>query len=342
MKAPAQVAALLLALGTTGPAIAQYSSDNRYDPNTTHSTEAIQDLQRLSPEQRVDTALALLTGRSDSGPKIATQILLAERAEYVVPKLVDAIDYNVQLQQPDTRRLAFIVLAAKQEWPNGRTYDLLADGLLDYRVEDVCKLAFVKAPAAQHSLAAAALANRLEHWYTDQGRVAAVALEILGGYQADAIAVSGMVERVFLTPSIQFAENREKAALALAQIGGLPMVVDKYRHMDTVQYKGALAGLAWLGQLSPSPYAKDSVRAQQARMILLDGLAVPSTGVVHTALKTLPAVYGESLYSRSGDVKTLNPEVKSGLISGSEKQTDPVLRNDLVLALRQLETSATD
>lgn len=329
----------LLALALAGPAQAQYSSDSRYDPNQAHSTEVIQNLKMMSPEQRVDTAMALLKGTWDSGPKIATQILLQERPEFVVPKLVDAIAYDMHLQDQDRRRHAFIVLAAKQEWPNPMTYDLLADGLLDFRVEDVCRLALENAPKAQRNQAAQSLAGRLDQWYQQHGPATGVALEVLGAYGSDAMPAAPMVEKIFLAPLDRWPENRTKAAKSLAQIGGLPMAVEKYKHMDTLQYIGAMDGLAWLGEQSPSPYASDSSRTRLARIVTLEALAVPSVGVVRGALAALPWVYGDALYLPSDTTRAVNPEVKTGLITGAEKQTDPMLRSVLVTALRQYEAS---
>lgn len=340
MKATVGLASGLVLLALACPTLAQYSSDFRYDPNRTHPSEVIQNLQMLSPEQRVDTAMSLFKGVSDSGPKIATQILLAQRPEYVVQKIVDAIAYDVLFQDKDRRRYAFIVLAAKQEWPNPMTYDLLSDGLLDMRVENVCRLGLEQAPAPQRPLATRALARRLEEWYLQHGPAAGVALEILGSYGKDAMVAAPMVERIFLSPSATWPQNRETAAVTLAQIGGLPMATDIFKHMDTVQYKGAMAGLAWLGTLTPSPYATDSARAGAARQLTLDALALPSAGVVNSALQTLPGVYGAAMFVAVDEQKALNPELKTALISAAEKQADPALRNVLVTALRQLEAAA--
>ena len=332
----------LLALGMAAPACAQYSSDSRYDPNRTHPTEVIRDLQMLSPERRVDTAMALLTGPSDSGPKIATQILLAERAEYVVPRIVDAISFDVQFEDPDKRRFAFIVLASKQEWPNPRTYELLADGLLDFRVDDVCRLAFEQAPPDRRGQAAATLGDRMERWYQQQGPATGAALGILGAYGKDGTSAFEMVKRIFLEPSQRFPDNRVTAGLTLAQIGGLHRAIELYTHMDSLQYVGALSGLAWLGGQSPSPYTVDPARARQAQAITVEALALPAQSVVRAALETLPLVYGDSLYVAEGTARVLHPNLKAGLIAGAEKQTDPLLRNVLVTSLRQYEASAAN
>ena len=344
MKTWLKRASIGLALVSTlaASAYAQYSSDFRYDPNRTHSTEAIQNLQMLSPEQRVDTALWLLKGVSDTGPRIAAQILMAERPEYVVQKIVDAIRFDPLFEDADRRRYAFVVLAAKQDWPNPDTYELLVDGLIDFRVENVCRIGLEQPPEARRSQAALTMARRLEDWYQAHGPATGVILEILGGYGGAAMVAAPMVERIFLAPGNPWPQNRSAAAKTLAQIGGLAMAVDKYKRMDTIQYAGALDGLAWLAELSPSPYASDAARTQQARQIVLDALAVPAVSVVRVALPTLPLVYGEALYTNAQGIQVLNPDVKAGLISGAEKQADPMLRSVLVTALRQYEAAAAN
>lgn len=329
-------------LGLAAPVHAQYSSDFRYDPNTSHPTEVIRDLQMLSPEKRVDTAMYLFKGVKDTGPKIATQILLAERPEYVVPRIVDAIAYDVLFEDQDRRRYAFIVLVAKQDWPHPMTYDLMSDGLLDFRVEEVCRIGFEQAPPGRRQQAAVSLADRLQRWYQQHGPATGVALEILGSYGNDGAPALEMIRRIFLEPSTSWPENRAKAGLAFAQVGGLQRAIELYTHMDSLQYLGALSGLAWLGEQSPSQYKRDPARARQAQAITLEALPWPSRSVVRAALATVPLVYGDSLYVVEGSVKVLHPGLKAGLIAGAEKQTDPLLRDVLITSLRQYEAAAAN
>lgn len=329
----------MLVLAWASGAGAQYSNDFRYDPNRTHPTEVLQDLQRLSPEKRVDTAMYLFLGVSDTGPRVAAQILLAEKPEYVVDKIVQALAYDPLFQDENRRRYALTVLAAKQEWPNPMTYEILVDGLLDSRVENVCRLALENVPEPRQADAALAMANRLELWYINHPPAAGVLLELIGSYGGAAVSAAPMVERVFMAKDNPWPQNRALAGKTLAQLGGLTMAVDKYHYMDTVQYSGALDGLAYLALLSPSPYEPQLAATVSARTLVIDALAVPSTTVVNKALILLPYVFGGSVYEAGKIPVSLNPQVKSGLIAAAEKQTDPARRDMLVTSLREYEST---
>jgi hypothetical protein len=334
------LAVVVIGILYAAPASAQYGHRNVYDPNRTHPTQVIEDLKRLSPERRVDTAMALFRGLSQSGPKIATQILLAERPEYVVGKLADAIAFDIVFQENERRRLAFIVLAAKQEWRDPRTYELLTDGLLDWRVDEVCRLALEQAPLSRRPDAAVTLANRLESWYTQHGPVTADVLTILGSYGASASSAMEMIERIFISPMDRWPENRVLAGVTIARIGGLQMALTKYRHMDSTQYEGALEGLTYLADLVPSPYETDRTGAKVARKLALDALNWSAVGVFRASLLAIPPIYGSEMYVASADGKQLNPELKNALIAAAEKQQDATLRGVLVTVLRQYEAAA--
>jgi hypothetical protein len=284
--------------------------------------------------------MALFRGMSQSGTMIATQILLAERAEYVVAKIADAIAFDVAFQEKERRRYAFIVLAAKQEWRDPRTYELLTEGLLDWRVDEVCRLALEQAPLDRRVDAATTLANRLEQWYTTQGPVTADALKILGGYGASASPAMDMVERVFISPMDRWHENRQLAGVTIAQIGGLQTAMTKYRQMDSTQYKGALEGLTFLASLEPSPYLQDPTGAKLARKLTLDALDLSAVGVVRASLQAIPSVYGSDMFVNTAAGKQLNPELKNALIASAENQKDETLRGVLVTVLRQYEAAA--
>jgi hypothetical protein len=332
--------AVAIVLLGAGHALAQYSTRSAYDPNSSHPTEVIQDLKRLSPERRVDTAMALFRGMSASGPKIATQILLAERAEYVVAKIADAIAFDVVFQEEERRRYAYIVLAAKQEWRDPRTYELLSGGLLDWRVDKVCRIAFEQAPLDRRRDAATTLANQLEIWYTTYGPATADVLKILGSYGAAGSPALDMVQRIFISPTDRWHENRVLAGKTMAQIGGLQMALTKYTHMDTTQYKGALEGLVFLGELEPSPYVRDPTGAKVARRLVLDALNLSAVGVIRGSLQAIPLIYGREMYVSSASGKQLNPELKNALIAAAENQQDATLRSVMVTVLRQYEAGA--
>jgi len=299
----------------------------------------LQDLKMLSPERRVDTAMWLFKGVSDSGPRVATQILLAERPEYVVDKITQALTFDPLFQDEIRRRYAFVVLAAKQEWPHPMTYELLTDGLLDYRVENVCRLALEQAPELRRAEAALVMATRLEQWHQNHGPATAVLLEIIGSYGGAGLAAADMVDRIFVSKNNRWPANRSLAAKTIAQIGGVARAVDKYRHMDTIQYSGALDGLYWLAELSPSPYSPNDAGTIMAQQIVVEALAVTSTTVVQKAIYLLPLLYSGTLYEPGKVPATLNPVVKSGLIAAAEQQSDPVRRDMVITTLRQYEAA---
>jgi len=327
----------VLALGVwCEPAAAQYSTGDIYNPSRDHSSEILLNLRMLSNEQRVDTAMSLLLGNSDSGPPIAVEILLQQEAQYVVDPIIEAITYEWALEDDTRRRYAYIVLSAKQDWRHPRTYELLTLGLIDWRVNDVCKDALMVAPLERRPEAVPILASHLGMWYVEHPRATSELLTILGSYGPDSRRALDEIQMVYESPSELWPENRIHAAIAIAQIGGLPGVLELYSDRDTLQYRAALAGLEYLGSLEPSPYGYDQVQTQAALNLLHGGFVSASDSVVWAALRAAPVVYGETMY----DSGALNPRLKNALITGAQEQKRPELRSTLVAVLRQFEADA--
>ena len=343
MKLAITILWILLFVGVlTGLAQAQYSAQDVYNPNRTHPSQVLLDLQMMSNEQRVDTAMSLLLGHSESGPAIATQILLNQEDQYVVDPIIRAITYEVVLENDTRRRYAFIILAAKQSWPNPATYELLTQGLIDWRVNDVCKDALMAAPLERRPDAVPVMSRYLKEWYPVHPRATAELLEILGSFGVDSRDAIDIVKLVYASPSELWPENRVYAAVTLAQIGGLSLALESYNDLDTLQYRAAIAGLEYLGSLEPSPYAAGSAQTDAALELLHGAFGTPSDSVVWAALTAVPAIYGDDLYVfEARDSATLNPQLKNALITGAEQQKDPRLRNILVAALREYEAGAT-
>jgi len=326
MKLAITIRWILLFVGVlTGLAQAQYNAQDVYNPNRTHPSQVLLDLQMMSNEQRVDTAMSLLLGHSESGPAIATQI----------------ITYEVVLENDTRRRYAFIILAAKQSWPHPATYELLTQGLLDWRVNDVCKDALMAAPLERRPDAVPVMARYLNDWYPAHPRATAELLGILGSFGVDSRDAIDIVKLVYASPSELWPENRVYAAVALAQIGGLPLALESYNDLDTLQYRAAIAGLEYLGSLEPSPYDARSAQTQAALELLHGAFGSPSDSVVWAALTAVPVVYSDDLYVLDAvDSAMLNPQLKNALITGAEQQKNPRLRNILVAALREYEAGA--
>jgi hypothetical protein len=321
-------------------AYAQYGNQSGYNPSVDHPTEILNNLSMMSPEQRVDTSLALLLGPSASGPPIATQILLSVHPQYVVPRLTDAILYDFRLEEQERRRYAFSVLAAKQDWNFPTTYDILSRGLADYRVDFVCRKALEQAPPGLRAVAVPYMSTRLNEWRRGDPRVTETVLEILGSYGSIAGGALDGIAYLFKIDTAGFPENRVTAGKVLAQVAGLEGALPLYQNLDTLEMKGALAGLLYLGESDPTPYRSGKEETKRARQIVSDAFIMPSAVVLQSAFKAVPTVYGDDMYVRTDSGSELNPDLKNALIAAAEKQTDERLRGALVMVLRQYENAA--
>lgn len=293
----------------------------------------------LTPNQRLDSAVALLKSSSHTNSRRALDMFVELPGHLVVPRLLDELDRNDELSEPSRRRNVFIALSVQHAWSDRRLIELFLNGLEDSSVTDLCLKALRSAPEDQRDLLVEVFTDHLNYTLAGRDYISATIVNLLLDFGPVSKPALGALGSLLRSTEGGLAANRVGAGLAISEIGGIDAALTEYHELDSTALKGALVGLSNLGLQSEGQFDRDSIHIAEARQIVLSALTSSSSGAVTYATDAIYGVFGADLYSFD---QTLNSQVKQALITAAERTSSPDIRQTLISTLRRLEEGPAD
>ncbi len=288
----------------------------------------------LTPNQQLDSAVALLKSTGRARPRQALDMFLKLPGSLVVPRLLDELEGSNELREPSNRRMTYVALSVQTGQSTPGLVELFLDGLEDSLVTDVCLKALRGAPENQRPVFVEVYKDRLNLSFTQSDYISATIINLLLDYGPVSRPALGALGEVFRSKAGGLAANRVGAGLAISEVGGIKAALAEYYDLDSTGLKGALVGLSNLGLQTEGQFDADSSHIRRARYIVLDALASTSAGVVTYATDAIYGVFGTDLYTLD---HALNPEIKQSLIAAAEGTANSDIRQILISTLRRLE-----
>ena len=248
--------------------------------------------------------------------------------EVVVPAIVESLQNDAAYLKEPTRSFAYSVLfnSGAAQFPEGLDQVLvgLSDPTLSIQLN--CAYALTLTPSDDQPRIVSVIINRLKLAETSP-KVKQALLHPLTKYEGASKVALPIIQEIFEDAAVPL-NLRSTAAQALISIGGAKTALPIFRLPRYRSSKHVFDAITRYGVETDGMSNTDATLRKEFREIAREGVAHDDVGVRRSALRSLFALYGNNVYTKTQSEFILNPILAEIMRQMVQNDPDASMRKD--------------